>query len=102
MYALRLAREVWREFSYNFHMNGTRELQPLVFIGAPDRIRTGVLALRGLCPGPLDDGSEECGAAAERGIIGNSVDCSSRKLLIERVFCVRSDAYLNPANHHAI
>ena len=27
------------------------------FYGAPNRIRTGVLALRGLCPGPLDDGS---------------------------------------------
>jgi putative transcriptional regulator len=27
------------------------------FCGAPNRIRTGVLALRGLCPGPLDDGS---------------------------------------------
>jgi hypothetical protein len=25
--------------------------------GAPYRIRTGVLALRGLCPGPLDEGS---------------------------------------------
>ena len=25
--------------------------------GAPNRIRTGVTALRGLCPGPLDDGS---------------------------------------------
>lgn len=28
-----------------------------VGIGAPNRIRTGVTALRGLCPGPLDDGS---------------------------------------------
>ena len=25
--------------------------------GAPNRTRTGVLALRGLCPKPLDDGS---------------------------------------------
>lgn len=32
--------------------------------GAPNRIRTGVTALRGLCPGPLDDGSaERCIAA---------------------------------------
>jgi hypothetical protein len=30
----------------------------LIFYGAPNRIRTGVLALRGLCPGPLDDGSD--------------------------------------------
>ena len=25
--------------------------------GAPDRIRTGVLAVKGRCPRPLDDGS---------------------------------------------
>jgi hypothetical protein len=47
-------------------------------------------------------GAKNAGLLRERGIIGNSVDCSSRKLLIERVFCVRGDAYLNAANHHAI
>lgn len=35
--------------------------------GAPNRIRTGVTALRGLCPGPLDDGSA-AGPAGERAL----------------------------------
>jgi hypothetical protein len=47
-------------------------------------------------------GAKNAGLSQERGIIGNSVDCSSRKLLIERVFCVRSDAYLNAPNYRAI
>ena len=47
-------------------------------------------------------GAKNAGLLPERGIIGNSVDCSSRKLLIERVFCVHSDAYLNAPNHYAI
>lgn len=64
VYALRPARDVWRNISYNFHVKRTRALQVLVFNGAPNRIRTGVLALRGLCPGPLDDGSGECGSVA--------------------------------------
>ena len=36
---------------------GRNSLISYGFHGAPNRIRTGVLALRGLCPGPLDDGS---------------------------------------------
>jgi hypothetical protein len=47
-------------------------------------------------------GAKNAGLLRERGIIGNSVDCSSRNLLIERVFCVRSDAYLNASNNYAI
>ena len=30
------------------------------FIGVPYRIRTGVAAVRGRCPGPLDEGDEGC------------------------------------------
>jgi hypothetical protein len=33
-------------------------------LGAPYRIRTGVTALRGLCPGPLDEGSGGAGPAS--------------------------------------
>ena len=69
------AISVW--FPYKLLKRSRSPLQVAVFIGAPDRIRTGVLALRGLCPGPLDDGSEDAGPLQERGIIGIPVDCSS-------------------------
>ncbi len=29
-----------------------------VYFGSPNQIRTGVLALKGRCPGPLDDGAK--------------------------------------------
>src|SRR5215470_8472791 len=32
--------------------------QPIEIIGVPYRIRTGVAAVRGRCPGPLDEGDE--------------------------------------------
>ena len=28
------------------------------YLGSPNQIRTGVLALKGRCPGPLDDGAK--------------------------------------------
>ena len=44
--------------------------QAIDLIGAPNRIRTGVTALRGPCPGPLDEGSViEGGSRIERGSI---------------------------------
>ena len=46
------------------------------FIGAPYGIRTRVTALRGLCPGPLDEGSGIPGRGRERGIIESGPDCS--------------------------
>ena len=30
----------------------------VVILGSPNQIRTGVLALKGRCPGPLDDGAK--------------------------------------------
>ena len=42
------------------------ESQVLDLIGAPYRIRTGVTALRGPCPGPLDEGSVYCGGSSFR------------------------------------
>ena len=63
----RPALAVWQRFPYNFRTTAVKRnekpAQVLDLIGAPNRIRTGVLALRGLCPGPLDDGSEECGVS---------------------------------------
>ena len=47
-------------------------------------------------------GAENAGLLQERGIIGILLDCSSRKLLLERVFRVRSDAYHRAANYYAI
>ena len=37
--------------------------QPLEIIGAPNRVRTGVFAVRGRRPGPLDDGSGKTACA---------------------------------------
>ena len=34
--------------------------------GSPNRIRTGVLALKGRCPGPLDDGAKTARFITER------------------------------------
>ena len=31
------------------------------YLGSPNQIRTGVLALKGRCPGPLDDGAKTAG-----------------------------------------
>jgi hypothetical protein len=47
-------------------------------------------------------GAENAGLLQERGIIGILLDCSSRKLLLERVFRVRSDAYHYSPNYYAI
>ena len=30
----------------------------VIYFGSPNQIRTGVLALKGRCPGPLDDGAK--------------------------------------------
>ena len=35
-------------------------------IGVPYRIRTGVAAVRGRCPGPLDEGDEACAVLSSR------------------------------------
>ena len=32
--------------------------QVVIYFGSPNQIRTGVLALKGRCPGPLDDGAK--------------------------------------------
>ena len=37
-----------------------------VYFGSPNRIRTGVLALKGRCPGPLDDGAKTAMFITER------------------------------------
>ncbi len=34
------------------------DLKVVIYFGSPNRIRTGVLALKGRCPGPLDDGAK--------------------------------------------
>ena len=47
-------------------------------------------------------GAENAGLLQERGIIGILLDCSSRKPLLERFFCVRSDAYLYTPGYYAI
>ena len=48
--------------------SGTLETpQAIDFIGAPNRTRTGVSALRGPRPGPLDDGSERWAGAYNGG-----------------------------------
>ena len=33
----------------------------VIYFGSPNQIRTGVLALKGRCPGPLDDGAKTAG-----------------------------------------
>ena len=47
-------------------------------------------------------GAENAGLLQERGIIGILLDCSSRKPLLERFFCVRSDAHLYTPDYFAI
>ena len=38
--------------------NKNRPRGSVVIFGSPNRIRTGVLALKGRCPRPLDDGAK--------------------------------------------
>ena len=40
-----------------FYKNKNHQKVVLIF-GSPNRIRTGVLALKGRCPRPLDDGAK--------------------------------------------
>ncbi len=50
---------------YSVQIWPTRDLREYLFetFGVPNRIRTGVAAVKGRCPGPLDDGD----AGSRRG-----------------------------------
>jgi hypothetical protein len=52
-----------RKFSRRFHVM-TSALRKSLIYGAPYGIRTRVLALRGPCPRPLDEGSEVSSSGA--------------------------------------
>src|SRR5438094_5326882 len=47
----------------------------IILIGVPYRIRTGVAAVRGRCPGPLDEGDEASGLISlDAGMIKHRCD----------------------------
>ncbi len=48
-----------------FYKNKNHQKVVLIF-GSPNRIRTGVLALKGRCPRPLDDGAKTAVSLIER------------------------------------
>jgi hypothetical protein len=47
-----------RKFSVFCRYGPVSEIQIIDVFGVPYRIRTGVAAVRGRCPGPLDEGDE--------------------------------------------
>ena len=50
-----------------------------VYFGSPNRIRTGVLALKGRCPRPLDDGAKTASFCSNAGKLYMDFDPLSRK-----------------------
>jgi twinkle protein len=54
-----IPRHLFRIFSVRHHFPAEIGLQVLDNVGVPNRIRTGVAAVKGRCPRPLDDGDRQ-------------------------------------------
>ena len=52
------AHELYQFKSGGRQQNKKRPKRVVIYFGSPNQIRTGVLALKGRCPRPLDDGAK--------------------------------------------